>query len=103
MEFYNTKKRSMEAASSKVTTDWFNHIHQCKAELTWKTDREAVKKAAYVRVKTKCIPRFSSWVEVLDPCHRSLWRVLDFDNETLPTLLHVQHHPLPRHQGQCTH
>ena len=103
MELYHTKKRLMQAASSKVATDWFNQIHPSKAKLTWKTDREAVKKAAYVRVKTKCVPRISDWVEVLDPCHRSLWRVLDFDNETLPTLLHVKHHPLPRHQGQCTH
>ena len=69
----------MEAASSKVATDWNNHILSSKAELLWKTDREAVKKAAYVRVKTKCVPRFSAWVKVLGPCHRSLWRALDFD------------------------
>ena len=79
MEFYHTKKRLILAASSKVSTDWNNHILFSKAELLWKTDREAVKKAAYVRVKTKCVPRFSAWVEVLDPCHTSLWRAMDFD------------------------
>ena len=80
MEFYHTKQRLMEAASSKVATDWNNHILSSKAEQLWKTDREAVKKAAYVLVKTKCVPRFSAWVEVLDPCHRSLWCALDFDS-----------------------
>jgi hypothetical protein len=50
---------------------FYNHILSSKAELLWKTDREAV--------KTKCVPRFSAWVKVLDPCHRSLWRALDFD------------------------
>ena len=66
MEFYHTKKRLIEAASSKVATDWNNHILSSKAELLWKTDHEAVKKAPYVRVKTKCVPRFSAWVKVLD-------------------------------------
>jgi hypothetical protein len=80
MEFYQTKKRLMEAASSKVATDWYNHVLSSKADLLWKVDREAVKKSAYVRVKTKFVPRFSALVEVLDPWHKSLWRALDFDS-----------------------
>ena len=32
------------------------------------------------RVKYKVVPRFSSWVEILDPCHRSMWRALEFDS-----------------------
>ena len=46
MVFYHSKKRLKEAASSKVATDWYDHIHQSKVELIWKTDREAVKRAA---------------------------------------------------------
>ena len=71
-------------------TDWANHVISSKAELIWKVDREAIKKAAYVRVKTKCVPRFSAWIEVLDPCHRNLWRALDFDT----TVNHYQKYDL---------
>jgi hypothetical protein len=31
--------------------------HGVLPELLWKTDQKAVKKAAYARVKTKCVPR----------------------------------------------
>ena len=72
------------------STDWYNHVLSSKADLMWKADREAVKKSAYMRVKTKCVPRFSAWVEVLDPCHRSLWRALDFNS----TVNHFQKYDL---------
>ena len=95
MEFYQTKKRLMEAASGKVATDWVNHVLDSKAELIWKVDREAIKKAAYVRVKTKCVPRFSAWIEVLDPCHRNLWRALDFDTTVNHYAKYDLHSPIP--------
>ena len=80
----------MEAASSKVATDWVNHVLASNAELIWKVDREAIKKPAYVRVKIKCVPRFSAWIEVLDPCHRNLWCSHYFDT----TVNHYQKHNL---------
>ena len=41
---------------------------------------EYVRRAMAARVKYKVSPRFSSWVEILDPCHRSMWRALEFDS-----------------------
>ena len=37
-------------------------------------------RAMLVRVKYKVVPRFSSWIEVLNPCHRSMLRALEFDS-----------------------
>ena len=49
-----------------------------------------------MRLKYKVSPRFSAWMEVLDPCHRSMWRAIEFDTN----INHFAHYDL-RHTIPC--
>ena len=63
---------------------------------TWNTDLEYVRRAIAVRLKYKVSPRFSAWMEVLDLCHRSMWRAIEFDTR----INHFAHYDL-RHTIPC--
>ena len=80
MEFAPMKKKLIEAATNKAANDWIIMVRHSEAEDKWSTDKKQVRRAIFVRVKNKCSPKFSAWCEILDPCHRSMWRALEFDS-----------------------
>ena len=80
MEFAPMKKKLIEAATNKATNDWILMVRHSEAEDRWSTDKDHIRRAIFVRVKNKCSPKFSAWCEILDPCHRSMWRALEFDS-----------------------
>ena len=96
MEFAPTKKKLADAAVNKAAGDWIIFVSRCNLEDTWNTDLEYVKRAISVRLKYKVAPRFSAWMEVLDPCHRSMWRAIEFDTN----INHFEQYDL-RHKIPC--
>ena len=46
----------------------------------WKGSSDATWQHMNMRIQFKTSPRFSVWVEGLDPCHRLCWRPIDLES-----------------------